>query len=145
MKYILVSALFLMCTLSSFAQEKKDAKITVTVKDTINLFNRVALALYEKGYSLANKDSQAGFIATDEKPVPKTAGSMKIRALVKDSTITFTGLMAIDVEMKILGTKLERTFDPVTFWGEKNGSYKICWREMESIAKQFGDKITYSK
>ena len=140
----IITLLFWICSISGYSQEKKDSKIIVTASDTGNLFNRIVLSLYEKGYSLENKDQELGFISTTEKPIPKTAGSMKVRAMIKESIITFTGLFAIDVEMKLFGTKLERTFDPVTFWGEKNGSYKICWREIEAIAKQFGN-VTYSK
>lgn len=138
-------ALLIFFSINCYCQEKKDSKIIVSVNDTNNLFNKIALAFIDKGYSFENKDPQLGFIATAEKSIPKTAGSMKVRAVIKDSTVTFTGLFASDVEMKILGTKLERTFDPVTFWGANNGSYKICWREIESIAKQFGNRIAYSK
>lgn len=144
MKFVLFG-LFLINTLASYSQEKKDSKIIVRVSDTSNLFTRLSMAIIDKGYSFENRDQSLGFISTAEHPVKNTAGSLKIRAIIKDTAIVFTGLFALDFEQNILGVKLERTFEPVTFLGEKNGSYKVCWREMESIAKQFGTKITYSK
>jgi hypothetical protein len=144
MKYIL-SFSFLLWALTSFSQEKKDSKIIVTVSDTTNLFNRLALAFYEKGYSLENKDQQLKVIFTNEKHIDKSARSMKIMALIKDSNIVFSGVQALDIEQKILGTKLERVFEPVLYRRDKGSDFYVCWQEIESIAKQFGTNITFSK
>lgn len=142
MKYFLILLFF---PASLFAQQKKDSKVIVTVSDTSNLFNRVALQFYERGYTLEQKDQQVGFISTTEKPLKKTSGSVKIRALIKDSTITFTAVNALDIEVEILGIKSERTFEPVGFFGAKNSINMKSWNEMKSIAESFGGTITYSK
>jgi hypothetical protein len=140
----LIFVSFLICTLSSYSQEKKDSKIIAHVTDTANLFNRLSMAFIDNGYAFENRDQQLGFIATGEKSIPKTPTSMKIRAVIKDSTITFTGTLALDIQMTVFGSKSERSFEPVQYIGEKNASYKVCWREMEGIAKQFGP-LAYSK
>ena len=62
-----LSILLLFSTSICFAQSKHDSKIIVTPDDTTNLFNRVVLSLYERGYTLETKDEQLKFIATGEK------------------------------------------------------------------------------
>jgi hypothetical protein len=135
----LIFGLFLIPALS-FAQTRKDTKIIVVPSDTSNLVNRIALALIEKGYSIEQKDPSIGFIASGEKTMKTVAASTKVRALVKDSTIVFTGLFAFDIKM---GT--ERTFDPVEYRTDKNNLYRKAWDEIYLIAKEFGDSISFSK
>lgn len=133
MKYILAS-LFLICTLSSFSQQKKDTKVIVAVSDTTNIFNRLTKAFYEKGYTLETKDETAGFINTKEKEMDKYTPFQTIRAFVSGNTITFTS----KIRMGNLGT-----FD-IEFYNRRKNAYVAAWEEMESIAKQFGT-LTYSK
>lgn len=141
-KYFYLLGLFLICACSAFAQKNKDRKIIVVASDTTNLFNRVVQAFYEKEYTIDNKDQQAGFISTKEKAIKAGFSTdVKMRALIKDSTITFTGEMRVNVNF--MGQ--DPSFDPIYNWGMKGTPAKLSWQEMESIAKQFGDKITYSK
>lgn len=140
MKQILL-CLFLICTLSSFGQKNKDRKIIVAVSDTTNLFNRVAQAFYEKEYTLDNKDQQAGFISTKEKAIKAGFSTdVKLRVQIKDSILTFTGEMRVNLSM--MGQP--PSFDPIYNWGMKNTPARLSWQEMELIAKQFGT-VTYSK
>lgn len=133
MKYLLLS-LFLIPTLS-YSQAKRDTKVIVTVSDTSNLFNRVVMSLYERGYTLEQKDEKLNFIATGEKPMPKLGASMKLRVMIKDSIMVVTGLHALDI--KIMG--LERTFDPNEYRGMKGSVWMTAWDEMVSFARQFGE------
>lgn len=136
--------LFLICSLSSYSQKKGDTKIIVEVIDTTNLFNKVAMAFYEKGFSLEQKDDQLKFIATDEKNLPKDrAMQMKLRAFIKDNTLIISGLIAINMDI-IVQTKTKQ-WDVAEYRGMKGSAYMVTWEEMESIAKLFGDKISYSK
>jgi hypothetical protein len=124
----------------SIGQNKKDTKIIVTVTDTTNLFNRLALAFIEKGYTLEQKDKELGFIATGEKTHPKMAASKKLRAQIIKGTIIFTGLVALDSQI----AGLARTFDPLQYRGAKGSVFMDAWEEMKGIASQFGT-LAYSK
>lgn len=140
MKYIL-AILFLIPALA-FGQKNKERKIIVVVSDTANLFNRVVQAFYEREYTVDNKDQQGGFISTKEKAIKAGFSTdVKLRALVKDSVITFTGEYRVNVN--IMGQ--DPNFDPIYNWGMKGSAAKLSWQEMESIAKKFGNQITYSK
>lgn len=144
MKTLITIGLFLICTVCH-SQEKKDSKIIVAVSDT-GIFNKVVLKLYEEGYTLETKDPSLGFIATNEKATPNSGiASIKVHILVKDSSLTFSGLFAPNLEQKFMGMKVQRTFNPITFVGEKGGMPKMCWRVMEALAKQFGSRISYGK
>jgi DNA polymerase II large subunit len=131
----LLLGLFLICTLSAFTQQKKDTKVSVVASDTSNLFNRVALAFYQKGYTLETKDETVGFMHTKEKEMEKYTPYQTISTFVVNGVITMTS----KIRMGNLGT-----FD-VEFYNRKKQAFTAAWEEMESIAKQFGDKLTYSK
>lgn len=137
---IVTTLVFNLILISAFGQQKKDTKVIVHVDDTAGLVNRVALKLYEAGYSLEQKDIAAGFLATNEKD--KGSRSFKIRALIKDSTITLTGLVANNVKMF---ANQQRTFTEVGFFGMKGSDMRLAWEELMNIANQFGPRIEYSK
>ncbi len=65
MKVLLVVLILLPC--AGFCQSKNDTKIIVVVDDTINVLNRIASILYDKGYSMEEKDESVGFLMTKEK------------------------------------------------------------------------------
>jgi hypothetical protein len=136
MKAILLS-LVLIPTLC-FSQQKKDSKIIVTASDSVNLVNRLSLALYEKGYSLEQKDEGLGFISTSEKQMEKFALKMKLKVLIKGSVITITGEAGTVMDGIPISTA-------ITFNGSKRSPMMDGWKEMESIAKQFGNNVSYSK
>lgn len=125
-----------------FSQDKKDKKIIVTVSDTANLFSKVKLSLYEQGYTVEQSDEQLKFIATGEKSLGSR--SIKLRTLIKEGKITFTGTFANDVTLSFGGAKAERTFMELYYGGMKGSDLRIAWNEMEKVAKSFG-QITYSK
>jgi hypothetical protein len=133
MKYILV-ILFLIPTLC-FAQQKNDTKVIVSVSDTANLFNRLAAAFYKRGYTLETKDESVGFINTKEQEMKNYSPFQTIRAFISGNTITLTS----KIRMGNLAT-----FD-VTFNNRKKNAFVAAWEEMEDLAKQFGNQITYSK
>lgn len=141
-KNLVICGLFLFYALSLLGQNKNDTKIIVEAKDTVNLFNRIALALYDADYSLEEKDPSVGFMLTKEKFERKVVGSRKIKVLIKGNLVEFSGLCRLEL------SALEREkgrFDPVYYRGMKGNLYMVTWEEMLSIGKQFGDKISYSK
>src|SRR5688500_9251377 len=146
MKYIF---LFLLIPTLSFSQKKNDSKIIVSISDT-SLFNKVCLLLYEKGYTLKEKDKELGFIATNDKSIKGT--TLRMRFLLKDSSVTITGDVYNDFAAALVkGTlaanmsKDEAYYTPIINAGMKKSGLRDAWEEMLSVAKQIGDQITYSK
>ncbi len=129
----------------SYSQQlqKKDTKIIVVSADTSNLFNRIILALFERGYSIESKDEQLKLLASTERAWGSR--SVKIRAMIKDSVIIFTGQVANNVTISLWGAKAERTFDNIYYGGMKGSDLRIAWEELDSFAKEFGSDLKYSK
>lgn len=125
---------------------KKSSKIIVLTKDTSNTaINQIARALFERGYTIDTKDEQLKHIVTKERPNKNSITLTKIRASINDTAIVFTGVMAIAVEFNLGGVTTKQTFDPVTYSGMKKSYMMEAWNELDAIARQFGDKIVYSK
>lgn len=139
---IIFTLIVLAITQIGYSQSKGDSKILVQVADTSNLLNRLVMYLYEHGYTVAQKDPALGFVATDEKGLG--AVSLKVNALVKDSTIVFTSMWASNISLDLGGVKSERNFSPVKYGGMKGSDYRLTWDETAKIAKAFGE-VTYLK
>jgi hypothetical protein len=142
-KYLL-SNLFLICSLSIFAQHKHDSKIIVPT-DTAGLFNRIVKHLYKDGYAIEQKDESNGFILTKEKSLKSGSASVKFKFLIGDSSLIVTGDAASDLTISIYGVKAERTFEIIDFSGMKGSMQRKAWEEMLAVAREFGSNISYSK
>lgn len=140
MKFIIIIGLFLIPALS-FSQSKNDSKVIVAVTDTTNLLNRIAAVLYDKGYTMEEKDASVGFLLTKEKFERKVVGSRKIKALIKGNIVEFSGLCRVELSAN---EREKGRFEPVLYRGMKGSLYMVAWSEMDEIAKQFG-AVTYSK
>jgi len=129
----------------TFSQEPKkgDAKIIVIPSDTANLFKRVVLALLEKGYTIESKDEQLKYIASSEMALGSR--SIKIRILIKDSIIIFSGQVANNVSFSLGSAKTERVFYNIYYGGMKGSDLRIAWKELDNFARHFGTNISYSK
>ena len=104
---------------------------------------RILLALFEKGYSIESKDEQLKLLASTERSWGSR--SVKIRAMIKDSVIIFTGQVANNVSFSFGGAKIERTFYNIYYGGMKGSDLRIAWEELDSFAKRFGPDVKYSK
>lgn len=124
---------------------RKSSKIIVMVRDSSNmLLDRIAGALYDKGFTIENKDDKVKFISTKDLPSKKWATIYKIKARINDTAIVFTGQIAFNKDTDILGMKESVK----TYWdieAGKGGSMKEAWNELDTIARMFGDKVVYSK
>jgi hypothetical protein len=136
---LFLMCLFLICSLTSFCQEKKDSKIIVTLVDTSGLFEKVAKVLLENDYDLETKDRESGFITTKDKDLKKYAFKNKIRVQIKDSCLILTAK-----ERAAFKSIMGDTYMDVSFIGAKNSPMREAWNDMDSIAKQLGT-VTYSK
>lgn len=136
-------AIILLPVFSLAQPPKKSSKVIVTIADTASVFNRLSLAIFDRGYTFETKDDQLKLVSTNEKPVKKGGASAKIRARIIDSTIVLTGVIALDVEMTILGVKMERTFSKVEYIGAKKSPMREAWNELVEIAQMFGTSIRF--
>jgi hypothetical protein len=146
MKYLFLSLVIV--TNLSYAQEppKKANKIIVLTKDSANtLISKIAIELFNRGFTIDTKDEALKQITTKERPNKNSMTLIKIRAMVNDTAIIFTSQMALANEYTLMGVTMKPTFDPVTYSGMKKGYMMEAWRELDAIAHEFGDKITYSK
>lgn len=133
-------------TTSKDQPPKKASKIIVLVKDTSNiLFDKIVVTLFDQGFPIETKDERLKIVSTKERPMKKGNFLTKIQVRINDTAIVFTSTMALGFEMEILGSKMEQTYDPVTYSGLKGSYMRVAWNELDAIARMFGDKIIYSK
>src|SRR5688572_30273980 len=86
MRYIILVTYLIVACVNGYTQEKKDSKVIIKIADTTGVLNKISLVLYERGYSILQKDEQLKFIATDEKTFKAANGSFKYRFFVKENT-----------------------------------------------------------
>jgi hypothetical protein len=127
--------LLLLCPLFSFAQSKGDTKIIVTT-DSTGLFNKVAMVLYESGYSLAQKDEALKFMASNEKIL--RWANVKVNALVKGNEVILSGVF--DPVVSVITDP-----EPIVYRGMKGSIYRTTFAELQAIADKIGGQIRYSK
>jgi hypothetical protein len=130
----LLMALLLLPILS-FAQSKGDTKIIVTT-DSTGLFNKVAMILYESGYSLAQKDEALKFMASNEKIL--RWANVKVNALVKGNEVILSGVF--DPVVSVITDP-----EPIVYRGMKGSIYRTTFAELQAIADKIGGQIRYSK
>lgn len=135
---IILSCTYLMAQNATTAQPpKKASKIIVLTKDSANtLIDRIAGVLYDKGYTIENKDERAKFISTKERQGGKWATYYKVRARINDTAIVFTGQITLNKDGDFWG---------IDYSGSKISAMREAWNELDAIARTFGDKIIYQK
>jgi hypothetical protein len=122
-------------------------KVTVLAKDTANsLLDKVTLILFDKGFTIEQKDEKLKILSTKELPSKKWGTISKIRLRITDTTIVFTSQIAINYDYDILGVKEStKNFMDVEYKGSKKSAMREAWEQMVEIASQFGQSIIYSK
>lgn len=147
MKVLMLTFLFLLPYFVIAQQPpKKASRIIVLTRDTGNtLLNKIALTLFERGFTIDTKDESLKIISTKERSNKNSMTLTKIRASINDTAIIFTSQMALAMELNIGGVTAKQTFDPVTYSGMKKSYMMEAWKELDAIAKTFGQDIRYSK
>lgn len=144
--------LAVLCLLASFAYSqstpiKGAKKVIVLAKDSSNSFlDKVTLILFDKGFTIDQKDDKLKILSTKELPSKKWGTMSKIRIRVIDTAIVLTSQIAINYDYDILGLKEStKSFMDVEFKGSKKSAMREAWDQMVEIASQLGQSITYSK
>lgn len=143
----LIALFLVLIPLISFSQTppKKATKVIVHVADSSNtLMSKLTMVLFEKGYTIEQKNDSLKLVSTGEKSHPKQSVSTKIRVAIKDTCMVFTGTHALDLHLTLYGVTTARTFDPTYYGGMKNSPLRKAWDEMVDIAKLFGP-ISFEK
>jgi hypothetical protein len=125
------------------APPKKAKKIYVLTKDSVSdAIGKIALALFEHGFTIENKDEKLGFISSTEKSNKAYPISTKIRAVVKDTMIVFSGVFALEVDL--FGTpSTGKSYNEVYYGGAKQSPLRAGWNELFAVASAMGKIIKY--
>lgn len=125
----------LLSPLLSFSQSKGDTKIIITTPDSTGLFNKVAMVLYESGYTLSKKDEALQFVSMNKQT---RWAHVTANALVKGNTITLSGIFEATI------TVLDDP-EPITYRGMKGSIFRTTFAELQAVADKIGGQISYSK
>jgi hypothetical protein len=107
------------------------------VRDSANnLLDKIASILYDKGYTIENKDEKVKFISTKERQGQKWSTYYKVRARINDTAIIFTGQIALNKN---------GDYWDVDYRGSKVSALREAWNELDALARKFGNNIVYSK
>jgi hypothetical protein len=137
MNKLILTFLLLPAIVHAQAPPKKSTIIIVLIKDSANtLLDRIASVLYDRNYTIENKDEKVKFISTKERQGKKWATYYKLRARVTDTAVVFSGQIALSKE---------GTYYDIDYSGSKISALREAWNELDAIAHLFGDKIIYSK
>lgn len=136
-----------LCLMGGYSQAqqppKKANKIIVSVNDTTNLLSKIAKTLFDKGFTIDTKDEQAKTLSTKEFAPNHPSLFIKVRTSINDNNIIFTGFYAFTLTTNLFPGLSE--YSPIEYRGMKKSAAMQAWNTLDAIAKQFGDKIIYSK
>lgn len=156
-KALSISALILLISIKTVSQQrtttkvneppKKSSKIIVLVKDTANnLLDRLTKTLFDHGYTIDNKDEKLKLISTKERSSKKYSTLTKIRASINDTSLVLVSEIALGFSVELFGTRdLQPSYSSVYYGGSKKSPLREAWNELDAIAREFGDNITYGK
>lgn len=115
--------------------KNKSNRIILHFRDTTGLFTRLAKDLIDRGYDLETKDRETGVIKTKVRNLPGGwSHSVQIRALLRDSTLTFSATQPNDFSWDIF------------YMTRKGTTFHQTWNELMNIALQLQpDRIRYAE
>lgn len=147
-KFTFIFCLILLTVIKSQAQQQttkpqetaepvknKSNRIILHYKDTTGLFIRTAKELTDRGYDLDTKDREAGIIKTKVRALPGGwSHSVQIRALFRDSTLTFSATQPQDFSWDIF------------YMTRKGTTFFQTWNEIIYLSNQLRpERITYAE
>lgn len=104
---------------------KKSNRIIFHFNDTTGLFTSLTKILIDKGYDLETKDRETGVIKTKTRDMPGGwAFSIQMRALFRDSTVTFSATQPRDFSWDIF------------YLAGKGTTFNKIWNEMLAIGQE---------
>ncbi len=99
--------------------------------------------LFTKGYSINNIDTM--FISTAEKTVEKSVMIIKLLIARINGNTYLKAQGKTSSTITLFGATVQDDFSPVEFRGMKGSPLMQAWNEMNKIAKELSDNVTYLK
>lgn len=114
---------------------KKSNRIIGHYNDTAGLFKKVLIKMVDRGYSIDNKDSEAGLINFRIPSIPGYSPEGVVRMIIRDSTLTMSGAALNQFR-----------FDAMYIKSKGKTVVTIMWAELEKIMAMLEPaSITYTQ
>ena len=136
MKFTALFLLMFTC-LSIKAQKKLDNTIII---DTVRTIKEIKQILFNNGYAVEGSDTS--FFVTTPKQM-KSAASLRLMFARTDTSIIIKGQYKLQVELALFNTPIKNDFEPVEYRLAKQNLNYEYFGEMNKVAKQLGNIITY--
>jgi hypothetical protein len=129
--------------LVGFSQVKNDSRLTITPKDSLNLFSQVETLLKAEGYKIQRVMPNNRALFTKS----KTVGGLETTFVFNfppDKTILLDGQVLLNMlNPSDIGGR-GSMYEKLVYDDYKKSLMKGPWEEMDRIAKKLGS-VTYSK
>jgi hypothetical protein len=137
MKKILFWSFSILISFNSMAQKKGDSKIIVTVTDTINVYEKVRLALVEADFVVKELNSRDS-IVTYPRDLKTLTGVAIAYSKIKGTRIELTGLYVSGKTNYFGSPKLGKDTKAISYYkGSK------LWPLLVKVANRIGGEIEY--
>jgi hypothetical protein len=139
MKHLVIIGLFLIPDLS-FAQEKLDTKIIITLPDsTTDIYNKVRYALGEREF-IIKEDGDKDTVTTLPRPFKSFPGYGIFIAAINKNVITLYGYYGMQ-QIRKMGVRFDPThYQPIVYYKASKS-----WKLLDFVANNLGGIKTYSK
>lgn len=136
---IIYSAFLLLITISTLGQSNGDTKIVVTISDTINIIEKVKLALIKNDF-IVKENGIKDTLSTYPAELKTMAGHAVVWAVIDKNIIELSGIYSLKKLNSFGITKPGKGSNNILYYrGSKT------WKILESIASDLGGKLTYTK
>lgn len=131
--------LLLLSPIPCLCQEIGDKKISVTITDTTNIYNKVRGALGKNDY-IIKEDGNKDTVSTHAAEIKNIAGYLRLTAIIEGNSVTLSGVYSL-TKMDDFGyTRNSKKYKPIVYY--KNSK---TWRQMAAVASALGGTFSYSK
>lgn len=133
MKKIIITVITLVSISNSYSQKKGDSEITVTLSDTVMIYENIANAFSKSGFVMKdeyNKDT----LTTKANSIFNPSGYAIMRAIISGNTVTLNGWYKAQQYGAMIETNKEspnlKNYNRIIYY--KNSS---TWRLMNEVAE----------
>lgn len=126
--------------LSLSAQERGDSRAVMQFESKDQAFSKALAVLTAEGFSIQVAEKDAGIITTQGKAGGRFQSKYNVH-ITEEGLLTLTGLMTIG-EISLHGVT-DTSWSRIEYRGMKGSPIRKSWEELESIAQQISDEVTY--
>lgn len=137
MKFVLL--LLIVAPLLVSAQKTEDAKIKITLPDSIDIYKKVKIALINADF-IVKDNYNLDTLTTYSREFTNMAGHCVVVAILKENTVTITGFYSLK-RMNFIGlTQSSGDFQIVKYYRSSKS-----WDLLMQVAEGIGGKIAFTK